>query len=231
MSDIFHLIKAVRECVGDSVFVSLVNIPSVLVMGWYTRRRFIRNRWFSTVSDKKRFAAFAMIKSLWPDGIEPDDFTRAEIKTIFESIGLNWSLKINRLVLRALEKESISYKDYNMNCLLKCWYVMDVTANSFIYSDKKICSRKWWLIWFCIVALALFCSGFIVSVLHSSEPVLSPFSVSLTWLYIIAWGWVLCNSIDEWGMMNRGKVIHKRIAPYLQAEGIQTHHEPGEVQT
>lgn len=212
-------IKAVRDCVGDTTLASLLNIPVILFTAWYTRRRYIRNRWFSTVSDKKRLAAFTQIRELWQEKI--DDLTRAVIRAIYESIGLTYPIEMSRQIVDSLDKEGISYNDPRVNALLRCRYIMDISAKYAVFSDKKVASRKRVLLWFPFVILVIFCSGLLGVVQVTSTPVSAPVFVFSVWSYFMLWLWICSLSLNEWDTMNKAKLLWVQLSPHLEADGIR----------
>ncbi|WP_156141361.1 hypothetical protein [Rahnella aquatilis] len=225
MGDIFQLVKTFRECVGDGVAASMLNTPFALITAWYARRRLVNNRIFTTVSDKKRLEVFKQIKALWQE--EPDDLTRAVIKTLYESIGLTYPIQVNRRIVDALDHEGIDYRDYRVSCFLQCRYVMNISAKKFTFLQTKSDRRKRVLLLFPVVAL-LFCSaGLTLSMQLSAVPVLSFTFIFFTWLYLIVWLWTCSLSINEWERLNKAGALWKQISPYLNVSGTGTVNQNG----
>ncbi|MHB9346651.1 hypothetical protein ACPUEX_11355 [Enterobacter vonholyi] len=227
IAEIVSLIKLIRDCVGDTVFVSLMNTPVLVFTAWYARRRYIRDRWFSSVSDKKRLAAFTQIRALWQG--EPDDLTRALIRTIYESIGLSYPVEMSRQIVDALDKEGISYNDLRVDALLRCRYVMDISANHAAFSDIKITSRKRVLFWFPVAVLVIFCSGVWVLRQLTSTSVNSPVFIFFVWLYFMLWLWICSLSLNEWERLNKATLLWAQLSPYLGACGIRVSADSDEV--
>jgi hypothetical protein len=219
ITDITLFIKTLRDCVGDTVFVSLMNTPVLVFTAWYARRRYIRDRWFSSVSDKKRLAAFTQIRALWQG--EPDDLTRAIIRTIYESIGLTYPVEMNRRIVDALDKEGISYNDPRVNALLRCRYVMDISANHAVFSEVKMVARKRVLFWFPVVVLGIICSGVWGVILATSTPVNSPIFVFFVWFYFMLWLWICSLGLNAWERLNKATLLWAQLSPHLDIGGTR----------
>lgn len=121
----------------------------------FARWRYIRNRQFSTVNDKKRIDTMAQIITLEKN--QPDQVN--VIRALYASIGMHFTNELNRYTLDYINEKGLPYDHSELNHFLKSARLLDIDTvrNRYEFNGTKSFLRQieLWAVFAAVTAILI----------------------------------------------------------------------------
>lgn len=202
----------------ESLKLSLgVLIPGLIKAAWPLIKRLagIHYAEKATVTEK-RAKALSCISELYTKSI--NTAMENAVKALYDVIGMQYSVKINELLLTFLRERNISYEDRDFQGFIKTPCIKDIQNDSFNSYNKRYRKlRGLQLAFISIISLifltALFVFAEIAKTSSGSEQVF--FIVLAMSAYFLNVLWILFM-MSQFEQFRRARVFYRTFSPWLQ---------------
>ncbi|WP_312179620.1 hypothetical protein [Pantoea sp. CTOTU46764] len=165
---------------------------------------------------EKRAKALSCISDLYAKSI--NTATDNAVKALYEVIGMQYSVKINELLLTFLRERNISYEDRDFQGFIKTPCIKDIQNDSFNNYNKRYKKlRGNQLAFVTFISLTLFTALFIFAdIAKSSSGNEQVFFIALAMsAYCLNVFWILFM-MSQFEKFRRARIFYRTFSPWLQ---------------
>ncbi|CND44644.1 hypothetical protein [Yersinia pseudotuberculosis] len=208
------------------------NLPALLtgaVGVLYTRWRYIKDRQFSTVNDKKRFETFEKIGEL--EKSERNPLKESMIKALYESIGMFFPRQYNRYLLEYMIETGLPYKDKELNYFIRSVDLMNINIrlNQFELNKKKRFHRliDLWVVIIFVTLILIPVSFIIFKSAHLLPEGKDVLGYVLSGAVGGAWAFLYVGFVIETQRCISAKLFSKKFLPWLDQKRTESESTEG----
>lgn len=189
----------------------------------YTRWNYIRNRQFSTMNDEKRYSVFRKIRDLEDNSRNVIELSM--LRTLYESLGMFYPHKINRLILEFIEARNLKFSDVDLNYFLKSQslILIDEDTGSVEFDERKFSRKRWSIFVAFLLTTAFFFGGAVVTLglsKHQTGP-LQWVMITFGATFYLIWIWFLSMMLKDIGCGYGARRFCRMIASWLSQKIIE----------